>query len=285
MISLKVALLTTTAVGAVAAGGVTYATVGNSSPAQSAQAAKNAVVAKAQAVKPPAAPAVPSVPTCLPNVHGKALKKAKAQVKQRIQDLAAKAPQTPVTLPAVPGHVRKVIPAGKLAKLPVGQLPTCVPGAGNGLPVTPPELPAKPNLPVPANVSCDSVPPTIKHEEAREKDLNLPNGMSIGAVHAHRIVIQSRAACEYTQEFVGGLGQQITVQRITTPPHITLADLAGALNVPGSFVSIDGVQTWRSPANEGMLWYSDKGYAIRVAGGNPAAAALVPGIASQLRGE
>jgi hypothetical protein len=53
--------------------------------------------------------------------------------------------------------------------------------------------------------------------------------------------------------------------------------------MPGDFVSVSGVNTWQSPANDGMLWYSDKGYAIRVTSANPAAAALVPGIASQLR--
>src|SRR6476469_7734016 len=104
MKTLKVALLVTTAAGAVAAGGVTYATVGNSSPAPSAQAAKDAAVAKdAPGVKAPVAPVVPnapSVPTCLPDLpKGKALDKAKATVEQQIEALAAKAPQTPVSLP------------------------------------------------------------------------------------------------------------------------------------------------------------------------------------------
>lgn len=288
MKTLKVALLVTTAAGAVAAGGVTYATVGNSSPAPSAQAAKDAAVAKhAPAVNAPAAPAVPSVPTCVPDLpKGKALEKARAAVEQQIKQLAARAPQTPVTLPAAPGSVPEVVPAGELAKLPVGKLPTCKADL-KGKPVAPPKLPAKPGLPalpaLPAAVSCHSVPMVIKNEEARAKEFSLPNGMQVGASHAHKIVVRSRAACVYTQEFVGGLGKMITVDRIQAPPQVTLAQLARSLKMPGKFVSVSGIDTWTSPANEGMLWYSNQGYAIRVAGTNPAAAALVPGIASQLR--
>jgi hypothetical protein len=302
MKTLKVALLVTTAAGAVAAGGVTYATVGNSSPAPSAQAAKDASVAKqAPAVKAPAVPAVPAVPACVPNLpKGQKLEAAKAKVEQAIKALAAKAPQAPVTLPAAPkgklpkgikgidgaqaGKLTKVLPASELAKLPVSKLPTCTAGEEKGKAVNPPSLPAKPGLPaLPANASCDSVPKTIKNEEARAKEFTLPNGMQFAAAHAHKVVIQSRAACVYTQELVAGTREMLTIDRIQTPPQVTLHELAAGLRMPGDFVSVSGVDTWRSPANEGMLWYSDKGYAIRVTSANPAAAALVPGIASQLR--
>jgi hypothetical protein len=285
MKTLKVALLVTTAAGAVAAGGVTYATVGNSSPAQSAQAAKGAAVAKQlPAVKAPAAPALPAVPTCLPDLpKGKALEAAKAKIKQEIRAFAAKAPQAPVTLPAAPGHLPKVIPAAELAKLPVGKLPTCKAGAPTTSPVTPPKVPGKPALPLPTGVSCDKVPAVIKNEEARAKEFTLPNGMQVAASHAHRIVIKSRKACVYTQELVGGLRQKITVDRITTPPQVTLRELAAGLKMPGDFVSVSGIDTWRTPTHDGMLWYSDKGYAIRVTGNNSAADALLPAIASQLR--
>jgi hypothetical protein len=301
MKTLKVALLVTTAAGAVAAGGVTYATVGNSSPAPSVQAAKDAVAKHAPAVNAPAVPAAPSVPTCLPNLpKGAKLDAAKATIEQQIQALAAKAPQTPVTLPAAPkgklpkgiaadkltkgaaGKLSTVLPASELAKLPVSQLPTCK--ADTGKSVNPPNLPAKPGLPaLPSQLSCDSVPKVIKNEQARAKEFTLPNGMQFGASHAHKIVIQSRAACAYTQELVAGSQDMLTVERIQTPPEVTLQELAGGLRMPGSFVSINGVNTWQSPANGGMLWYSDKGYATRVTSNNPAAAALLPGIASQLR--
>jgi hypothetical protein len=286
MKTLKVALLVTTAAGAVAAGGVTYATVGNSSPAPSAQAAKGAAVAKqVPAVKAPAAPAVPSVPTCLPDLpKGQALDMAKAKVEQQIKGLAAKAPQTPVTLPAAaPGKLPKVLPAAELAKLPVSKLPTCEAGEEETQAATAPKVPGAPRLPLPTGVSCDKVPAVIKNQEARAKEFSLPNGAQFGVSHAHRIVIQSRAACVYTQELAGAAPGMITVDRITTPPQVTLAELAQGLKMAGDFVSVDGVNTWTTPTHDGMLWYSDKGYAIRVAGNNPATAALLPGIASQLR--
>lgn len=288
MKTLKVALLAATAAGAVAAGGVTYATVGNSSPAPSAQAAGDNAVSRHLPVNAPAVPGVPaapSVPTCLPDLpKGQALDKAKATVEQQIQALAAKAPSTPVKLPAAPG-LPDVMSAAQLANLPVGQLPTCKGGDDSmGKPAAAPKLPGLPNLPaVPSAVSCDSVPKVIKNEESKAKGLSLPNGMEFGASHAHKIVIQSRAACVYTQELVGALPGMITVDRIQTPPQVTVAELASGLQMAGKFVSVSGVETWTSPANQGMLWMSPQGYAIRVATTNPALAALVPGVASQLR--
>jgi hypothetical protein len=283
MKTLKVALLAATAAGAVAAGGVTYATVGYSSPTPSAKPVTDAV-AKHAPVQAPAVPATPSVPTCLPNLpKGEALNKAKAKVEQQIQALAAKAPQTPVALPAAPG-LPDSLPAAQLAKLPVDKLPTCK-GGDNGA-VTPPQAPAAglPDVPaLPSGLSCDSVPNVIKNQDAKAKDLTLPNGMQFGVMHAHRIEIQSRAACMYTQELVGGLGNLITVDRIQTPPDVTLQELAQSLKMAGSFAKVDGVNTWTSPLNQGMLWYSTKGVAIRVDSTNPAAAALIPAIATQLR--
>ena len=127
------------------------------------------------------------------------------------------------------------------------------------------------------------MPKTIKNEEARAKEFTLPGGATFAAAHAHKIVIQSRAACVYTQELVAGSRELLTIDRIQTPPQVTLRELAAGLRMPGDFVSVSGVDSWRTPANDGILWYSDKGYAIRVTSANPAAAALVPGIASQLR--
>jgi hypothetical protein len=312
MKTLKVALLVTTAAGAVAAGGVTYATVGNSSPAPT-QVAKDATSGKLP-VKVPAAPAlpnapgVPSVPTCLPNLpKGAALDEAKAKISQEIQALAAKAPQTPVALPGVAGgKLPKVtdklpkLPAGKLTKLPkvpsiatasqlaelpVGQLPTCQTGEERSAKGAVPAAPGVPNLPLPTGADCSSVPAVIKNEQAKAKQLNLPNGMTLGASHAHKIVIQSRAACEYTQELAGSVPGLLTVDRIQTPPQVTLAELAQSLRMPGDFASVDGVNTFQTPLHDGMLWWSSKGYAIRVTSNNPATAALLPGIASQLHAQ
>jgi hypothetical protein len=287
MKSLKIALLVTTAAGAVAAGGVTYATVGNSSPAPSAQAVKDTVAKKVPAAGVPEVPGVPAVPTCLPDLpKGEALTAAKAKIKEQIEALAAKAPATPVKLPDASGKLPKVLTAAQLAKLPVDKLPTCKAGENKAKSVTPPKVPGHPGLPaLPVGASCDKVPAVIKNQEARAKDFALPNGMHVGASHAHSIVIQSRKACEYTQAFVKGAKTLVTVDRITTPPQVTIAEVAESLKMAGSFVSVSGVDTWTTPENNGMLWYSKDGYAIRLTGTGPASAALLPAIATQLRAQ
>jgi hypothetical protein len=211
MKTLKVALLVSTVAGAVAAGGVTYATVGYQSHAPSASPAKDAVSKATSAIKAPAAaPALPSVPTCIPNLpKGAKLEKAKADIKKQIEALAAKAPQTPVAIPQV-GDVKnklpKVLPAGELAKLPVSKLPTCKAGEGKGNTGQVPTLPGAPGVPaLPSGVDCTQVPQAIKNAESKAKQFTLPNGMQIGASHSHKIVVNSRAACVYTQELAGAL--------------------------------------------------------------------------------
>ena len=118
------------------------------------------------------------VPTCLPNLpKGKALDEAKASSSSEIKALAAKAPQTPVALPAAadgklpdrqaarPTSSRELptgkLPTGKLpkvpvtaaaelAKLPVGKLPTCN-AAGRRVPRAVPKAPGLPSCrPTPA---------------------------------------------------------------------------------------------------------------------------------------
>jgi hypothetical protein len=274
MMTLKLALLATTAAGAVAAaGGITYATVGSSSDAPSAQPAKNAAVATdhQRATQAPALPQLPAVPTCLPADLPRA--EAIAKVKKQLKEITDKVSQ-------LNGAASKIT----LPKVPIDKLPLCKAGTGGSTtPSHPPTVPGKPGIQVPAVVSCDIVPAVIKNEEARAKELTLPKGLHVGVAHAHSIVIKSRAACVYTQELIGGAGQLITVDRITTPPQVTLREVAASLKMPGNFVTVNGVDTWRSPVNNGMLWYSNKGYAIRVTGSNPVTAALVPVIASQLR--
>jgi hypothetical protein len=291
MKTLKVALLVSTVAGAVAAGGVTYATVGYQSHAPSASTAKNAVSKATSAIKAPAAaPALPSVPTCIPDLpKGAKLDAAKAEIKQKIEALAAKAPQTPVAIPQV-GNVKnvknklpKVLPAGELAKLPVSKLPTCKGGAEKNNSVGEPTVPGAPGLPaLPNGVDCTQVPQVIKNAESKAKSISLPNGMQLGASHAHKIVVNSRAACVYTQELAGALPGMVSVDRIQTPPQVTVSELAQSLKMAGGLASVNGVETWRTPAGDGMLWMSDQGYAIRLSGTSAATDALLPGLATQL---
>jgi hypothetical protein len=276
MKTLKLALLVTTAAGAVAAGGVTYATVGNSSPSPSAQAAKDSAVAK-DAPRPASVPSVPSAPTCLPKLP-------KLPKGKHVLNTDAKR-RVPANLPQVPGSLPT---AGHLPKVPV-KLPVCKAGveskgAPNGLPTGVPTLPGKANLPVPGSISCDSVPPAIKVEDGRAKDIALPNGMHLAYAHAHSVIVQSRQICVNTQRFAAVGGTFLTVERLKTPPQVTLRELAEALKMQGSLVSVAGADAWRTPLNDGMLLYSSRGYAFRITG-SPAYAPMLPALASQLRAQ
>jgi hypothetical protein len=291
MMTLKLAVLATTAAGAVAAaGGITYATVGNSSDAPSAQSAKNAAAANAPkkvAPAPATVPSVPSVPTCLPKLPSG--KQHAAAVQHGAPANLPKVPGgVPTTLPKAPGGVPTTLPKapGQLPKMP--KLPTC---EGGSLPDKPSAgLPGAPGLPplptgLPTKVSCASVPPAIKLQHARAKDIALPNGMHLSYAHAHSIVVRSHQFCANTQKFVAVAGGFLTVERLNTPPQVTLAELAGTLKLAkGNVVSVGGVDTWRSPSGDGMLWYSDKGYALFLTG-SPAYTPLLPGIAAQLRAQ
>ena len=291
MKTLKLALLVTTAAGAVTAGGVTYAAVGNSTPAPSAQSAKGPV---ANPIHEPAPPAAPGVPTCLPNLP-KGAHLPKADVPSTLPKAPVNAPPAPGDLPKVPGNLPKVpgnlpkVPGnlpkvpGNLPKVP-GNLPTCAPNAlPKNAPAAAPNLPSKPDLPAPGMPSCSSVPPAIKVENARAKDIALPNGMHLAFAHAHSFVVHGRHICANSEKFVAAAGKFLTVERLNTPPQVTLQELAQGLKLPeGKVISVGGVTTWQSPLNGGMLWYSDKGYALYLTG-SPEYTPLLPGIASQLR--
>lgn len=295
MINLKLAVLATTAVGAVTAGGVAYATVGNSTPSTPAKV--KAVAGAAGNAAREATSKVPAVPTCVPSApaaklpKGK-LPKAKSHVIKNhhiVKGNLPAAPNVPVTPPAgvptsVPGGVPTTAPSG-LPK-PAG-VPTCLPSVPKpGDQTTQGATPAKPALPkLPEGKlpSCDKVPPAITSRKTIAKDLALPNGMHLAYAHAHSITIQSQQVCENVEKFVGMAGSFLTVERLQTPPQVTLQQMAAALKMPqGKVVSVGGMQAWETPLGTGMVWLSDQGYAIAVTG-SPSLATQLPTIATRLQ--
>jgi hypothetical protein len=282
MKTLKLALLSTGAVGAVAAGGFAYATVGSSSPATSAKLPNSASVVRH-------GPAVPQqVPTCLPKNLGKHLSKLPGK-------LPGKLPQAPNAgqLPKVPG-TDQLPGTNQLPKVPgTDQLPQA-PGVPGSLPTCAPQLPSdptanlpavpKPNLPGVPSASCSSMPPAIRMANGRAKDFTLPNGMHLAFAHTHWVMIDGRKVCGNIEKFAGTAGQWFTVERLNTPPQTTLRDVAKGLKLPdtGNIASLGGMNAWQSPLNNGTMWISDKGYALNVSG-SPAMAGELPGIVSQLR--
>jgi uncharacterized protein YjbJ (UPF0337 family) len=323
MMTLKLALLATTAAGAVAAaGGITYATVGNSSPAPNVQAAKDAALAKARQH----VGSVPSAaPTCVPNAPA-GVKKAAGAVKSKAGNLADNAQQAPERVESkVPagvqqaaGNVESKVPAGAqqaaggvtskvgsapdgvkqaagtakskvdaaASNLPKSQLPTC---ANTMTPdkAAQPKLPAsKPD--VPTAPSCSSVTPAIALAGERAKGIALPGELHLESVQTRSILIQGQEVCTNTEKFVGGAGSFLTVERLNTPPQVTVQEVAQALKVaPGALVaSPNTLLTNQATPLQGadqtdFLLTSAKGYVLRVTG-SPTLAPALPQIASKL---
>ena len=300
MIKLKLAVLATTAVGAVTAGGIAYATVGSSTP--SAPAKVKAVKDAAGNAAREATSKVPAVPTCVPSAPAAKLPKAKAPkaklpkaknhvIKNHhiVKGHLPATPSLPVTPPAgvptsVPGGLPTTAPSG-LPK-PAG-VPTCLPSVPKpgdrttqGTAQTGPALPKAPEGKQP---SCDKVPPAITSKKTMAKDLALPNGMHLAYAHAHSVTVQSRTVCGNVEKFVGMAGSFLTVERVQTPPQVTLQQMATALKMPqGKVVSVGGTQAWETPLGTGMVWFSDQGYAIAITG-SPSLATQLPTIATRLQ--
>jgi len=189
-------------------------------------------------------------------------------------------------VPAVPGkvpdvkknlpNVQKNLPNGVQA--PKG-LPTCAP---NVLPKTGVPSVGKPSLPGVNGLDCSAMPPALHTQGGQAKDIPIPNGMHLAYTHTRSVTIQSQKACAIVQRFVASGGQWLSIERVKTPPQVTLQQLAQSLKVPGSLVSLSGAQTWQNPLNTGMLWLSDKGYALYVSG-SPQLAGQLPAVATSLR--
>jgi hypothetical protein len=316
VINLKLALLATGAAGAITAGGAAYAMVGSSSPASNAKPAADSAK---KAVGDVTAKVPAGVPTCVsaPDAKLPKGKLPKGEVpkaglpKDKLPKAelpgAAQKPNLPVptdkvkapgTLPTDKVKAPANLPTDK-AKLPTDKanvpttLPTCAPGvgqagqAGQAATQSAPVPSAKPGLPkvdVPAGQlpSCSSVPPAITVQNSKAKDVTLPNGMHLAASHSHSITIQNGQICTVVQKFQGAGGNYLTVERLNTPPQVTVKELAAELKLPqGGLVSGDTTETWQSPLNTGMLFLSDKGYAVYLTG-SPVYAGQLPSIATQL---
>ncbi|MCO6004517.1 hypothetical protein NE236_05950 [Actinoallomurus purpureus] len=233
----------------------------------------------------------------LPNTGEKpSLPTDKAKVPANLPTDKAKLPaslptdkaKVPANLPTDKAKVPATLPTDK-AKLPAN-LPTCAPGvaqAGQGTtestaPAAKPGLP-KVKVPEAKLPDCSSVPAVIKTEHSKAKDVTLPTGLHLAATHSHSITIQSGTICTVVQKFAATGGKSLTVERLNTSPQVTAKELATELKLPeGGLVSTGATQTWQSPLNTGMLWISDKGYAIYLTG-SPEYAGQLPAIATQLR--
>lgn len=195
---------------------------------------------------------------------------------------AKKAPVKVVHQPAAPSVLPQCdIKPPKAGTPDKGKLPHCkagkLPKAPGGLPKAPGK-PGLPKLPKPGKLSCSSVPPVIQKSDSRTL-----HGMHLTYSHSVTVTVQSRKFCGSVQKWAGAAKQQLTLERLNTPPQVTLQELAAALHTrPGSMVTVGGTQAWQTPLGDETLMYSPQGYAVYVAG-NPAMAGQLREIVAGLK--
>ncbi|XVQ11991.1 hypothetical protein ACQP1W_05255 [Spirillospora sp. CA-255316] len=288
MISLKAAVITFSAVGAVAAGGVTWASVAQPEAApRSAHGQLPAAVQKAKEAAPKTAP------TCLPASELK--KKASELTKKGEQtvnqsggaaaDAQRQVPDVKDKLPAEakPGTSIQTAPAGRAQApaaqpgVPQAELPACPPdnAGARTLPKPDAKAPAAPNVPaVPAvpGLDCDKLTPAVPAGGTVERAIMLPKGLKHASNKAAvKPLGAKQKLCSVTQKWVSqaGNGTWITVERIKTPAQTSEQQLRQALKLPegGRTTAVNGTVVWQAPAGQsGVLLFDPAGYSLFVNG-------------------
>ncbi len=288
MITLKAALVGASCVGALAIGGVTYATVAQP------DAGLRSDRAKLPDAKPAAPAPAPTAPKCPPkpgdvkhavpqHPAAGAQQDARQTVEEQAQkvDAANKVPANlPQSVPAASQHPVKPAPVPGDNCLP-NKLPKDVKPAD-------PAKPNVPNLPPLKKVDCDTVKPAIALGGPAEKALILSRGLGKGTknveVITHKTHNKTHKLCKVTVKWVGGAGQWLKVERVKTPRSYNLDQLRQALRLPagGAPVSVHGVRGWQTPLGSAVIWYSEGGFAL-VVEGSPAYAPQLHDVAAKLQ--
>ncbi|MFA1549206.1 hypothetical protein [Actinomadura chokoriensis] len=300
MITLKAALITASAVGAVAAGGsATWAMTGTHHEAGLQSSGANAPAGGREVAHAAPKP----LPTCLPAKSG--LPKtgllyarlpeapdggAKKQIEQQLKQnpVTKNLPETEV--PGVKAPDAKT-PEAKApearTKLPAN-LPTCSPSTGDrsgGVPATRPSarVPAEPGLPAVRKLDCRTLRPAVKVGGAVEKAVVLPKGLRYASSVPGTAELREQKICAVTQKWTGQAGRWLTVETLKTPAGMTQNQLRRALRLPegGTPVTVEGITGPQSP-NGGVLLFDPSGYSYFVNGG-PALAGGLRDVTAALR--
>jgi hypothetical protein len=292
MISLKVALVSAAAVGTVAAGGVTYATVGYS------QSAPTVGQKQLPSASVPAKPSMPGRTDCLPTPATPKLP-AKAPTGAPT-DVSGKVPSTvPTTFPTtttVPtGKVPSDAPAKVTSKVPASA-PTCLGNAPTSVPTgvaaptgAPTSVPTEkvPGLSAPAmpKLDCSQVPSVVQAGSSAERSLALPNGLQYDKASTVSHTFKGRKICEVGQTWKNPAGQWIKLERFKG--EATVEQIRQAMQLPEAKpASVGGMTIWQSPLGSGqssdVMWSPEPGVALLV-GASPAYTYQLQGIATRLQ--
>ncbi|MBG6086372.1 hypothetical protein [Actinomadura viridis] len=299
-------MIAASAVGAVAAGGVTWASV--SQPDVAPVAAHGEIPAAVQRAKD----AVPPVsPNCLP--ASELAKKGKEalpknavpqapQLPQQAPDLKDKLPAKP-EVPAVPAQPGVKAPEAKAPDAKAGvpgakpgapkvELPACPPEAKT-LPkndVKAPQVPQAPAVPQVPALDCDKVAPAVPVGGTAERALLLPKGLKHASTEKATKRIGTAKFCSVTQKWVHrtGNGAWVTVERIKTPTKVTEQQLRQALRLPAATPGAPAASTAggdvmrRLPGGAtGVLFFDPAGYSTLVTG-SPVIGAGLQDVAAKL---
>ncbi|WP_344948840.1 hypothetical protein [Actinomadura miaoliensis] len=316
MLSLKVAAVAASAVGAVAVGGVTWASV--SQPEADLRSGHSPVADAVQKAKD-TAPAPVATPTCLPTGKApKAPEPGKPAVGAPSVPAGPKAPEAPGApsvpkapnapgVPAVPNADAPAVPKpatpelpdagaaadGALAKakaarpstLPDCDRPSTAPKANSHTaPTGAPAAPKAPAVPAVPSFSCADLRPAVPVGGAVERAVMLPKGLKYASSTTGAKAHEAKKICTVTQKWVGKAGQWVTVKRIQTEAAMTESKLRQTLGLPagGRKVTVGGLAAWQSPAGDGVLVVDPAGHSALLVNGSPVFATSLQDIAGKL---
>jgi hypothetical protein len=286
-------VIAASAVGAVAAGGVTWASVVQPHAAPASSHGKlPAAVNKARQDAPKA------VPTCLPASElAKKGKDAAGKGTGAVGEAAKQAPKLHENLPQVPGKPGTAYQPGPGE----AQAPAAKPGVPNTelppcpdvktLPKQAPGVPAAPQAPQVPDVTqlrCDKLAPAVEVGSTLERTVMLSKGLKYASSKAAPLELGTTKVCSVTQKWVSraaGVTSWIEVERIATPAHTTEQQVRKALNVPAGALrstTTGGTVVLTAPAGQsGVLMLDPAGYALFV-NGSPVAGTSLQDVAAQL---
>ncbi|WP_395110921.1 hypothetical protein [Actinomadura sp. SCN-SB] len=267
MISIKAAVIAASAVGAVAAGGVTWASVAQT------DAAPRAAHDRLPAAVNDARQGAPKVlPSCLP--ASELTKKGSELAKKGEGEVKA-----PVAKPRVPN-----------AELPPCPDVSALPKQGARVPSAPgvPQAPEVPQVPGVGGLGCDKLAPAVEVGGPLERTVMLSKGLKHVSSKTGVRKVGAAQACTVTQKWVSkaaGTAGWVTVERIKTPARTAEQEVRKAVGVPAGAVrttTANGVVMLQAPAGRsGVLMIDPAGYALFL-NGSPVASTSLQDVAAQL---
>ncbi|MFB4313640.1 hypothetical protein [Actinomadura sp. 21ATH] len=285
MISFKAAVIAASAVGAVAAGGVTWASVAQ--PEAAPVSAEGRLPDAAAKVKE-SLPAVPK-PDCAPvgDLAGKgaeAVRKGAGELPDVKDQLPSKnlPSKNDVQAPGaeVPAKPDARLPEGKLpqGELPKAELPPCPENGADrarkpGAKLPKLQEPKKPEVEVPAVAApdCAKLAPAVEVGGPVERAIMLPKGLKYASAAKAPKELRAKNICAVTQKWVSRAGSAgwVTVERIQAPAGMDGQRLRRELKLPegGKTANVNGAVVWQAPAGQsGVLVADPNGGALFVNG-------------------